>query len=420
MQGYGYGMANAEQAAQWGVMAAAAVERIGAPIKARASLATARGTVLHRQAKYLEAIAAHEEALALLFEIEAPQSTIYPIRHRVAISLRELGRVSEAEAIELDMLAYLTEEVGPDHPDLSAVLGSLGNSAYSRASYAEAVQYYERVLGIIERSYGSDSPRYHGRLNNYAAALTSMGQSVKAESIHRKILAYNTARFGAEDFRLCASFENLGNVLSAQARYEEALESYETALALKTKIHGPDHPTVATSKMNLGTALYHLGEHERAERLYLETLKVWVDRLGPEHGDLGLLYSNLGDVCQATGRHREAAKYQADAVRLFEKAWGPDSVDIAWPLTGLGLAKISMGDKRGALKALERARALRAKPELVLPQGELARLEFAYARALPADRNDEARALARACLDDARKGDGKLATDIESWLANQD
>ena len=25
-----------------------------------------------------------------------------------------------------------------------------------------------------------------------------------------------------------------------------------------------------------------------------------------------------------------------------------------------------------------------------------------------------------ACLDDARKGDGKLATDIESWLANQD
>jgi tetratricopeptide (TPR) repeat protein len=418
METYGYGLAKLDEAKRWEAMAEAALERIGSPPQAMAFFKSSQGSVLHRKAEYKEAIAKHTEAISLHLESGSPPHKLWSARQRMAVSLREFGRADESEAIEREMLEHLLEEVGPDHPRITVVLGSLGNSCYARGSYAEAAEYFERALSIIERSYGKNSPRYMGRLNNYAAALSSMGRPEEAEVIHRRILAYNTERFGPEDFRVAPSLENLGNVLTALGRYQEARESYEAALALKTKLHGADHPTVATSKMNLGVAMFQMGDYARAEELYMETLEIWVKRLGPEHADVGLVYTNLGDVHEALGRHRSAAKYQADALRLFEKAWGKDNADLGWPLTGLGIARLGMGDKLGALEALERARLLREKPEAALPEGERARTDFAYARALPSERLEEARRIARASLADARAGDEKLAKAIEAWLAS--
>ena len=420
MEGYGHGLAKAEPAAEWDAMADAAVERIGSPPRARAGLAAARGTVLTRQAKYDEAIEVLTKSIALSREAGLDELRVVPTRQRLAVALRAKGRTDEAETIQRELLELLIAEVGPQHPRTAVIYGSLGNSLFARAKYAEAAEQYERALSIIEASYSDESPRYYDRLNNYAAALMSMGKAEEAERIHRRILRYNTERFGAQDLRLAPSFENIGNTLTAQGRYEEAKASYERSLAIKVASLGEDHPSVATSKMNLGVAFFQMGDYAGAERLHNETLKVWKERLGPEHVDLGLAYTNLGDVHEATGRHRSAAKYQADAIRLFAKAWGEDNVDIGWPTTGLGLARLGMGDVEGALEAFERARKLRESPDAALPEGERARMDFGYARALAeAGRRDEALVVARACLDDAKAGDEKLAAKIEAWLAGR-
>jgi tetratricopeptide (TPR) repeat protein len=420
METYGQGLARAEPAAEWEAMAEAAIERIGSPARAQAALTSARGTVLTRQAKYDEAIEVLTKSVALSREVGLDELRLVSTRQRLAVALRAKGRVDEAEAIQRELLEGLIAEVGPKHPRTAVIYGSLGNSLFSRAKYAEAAEHYERALKIIEESYSKESPRYYDRLNNYAAALMSMGKAEEAEQIHRSILRYNTERFGAEDIRLAPSFENIGNTLTGQGRFEEAKASYERALAIKIARLGEDHPSVATSKMNLGTTLFQMGDYVGAEKLHKETLEVWMERLGPEHVDLGLVYTNLGDVHEATGRYRSAAKYQADAIRLFAKAWGEDNVDIAWPTTGLGLARLGMGDVNGAIEAFERARQLRESPDAALPEGERARMDFGYARALDkAGREADAIEVAQACLADAKAGDEKLAKKIEAWLAER-
>ncbi|MEM7160532.1 MAG: serine/threonine-protein kinase [Myxococcota bacterium] len=418
MEVYGHGRADAEAAAQWEAMAEAVIGRIGNPTKIQVHFALARGTVLTGQGKFEDAIAQFERALAQAKDPEITLSTATTVvmRQRLAVAFNGLGRVDEAEALQNEMLDLLMDEVGPRHPRTAVLIGSLGNSDFNRGRYAEAARRFEEAAAIIAESYGEDNPRYYDRLNNYAAALTAMGNYREAERIHLRILAYNTERFGDGDLRLTHSLENLGNALTAQGHHEEAKRYYLRSLAIKTEHHGPDHPTVATSKMNLGVALFSMGDYAGAEALYLETLETLRERVGSDHADVGLTCTNIGDVHEAQGRYRSAARYQAEALRIFEAAWGEENIDLAWPLTGLGIARLGLGDHTGALEVLTRARALRAGKEDSLPEGERARTDFAYARALPAERRAEAEEVARAALPDARAGDPELAAKIDAWL----
>ncbi len=415
----GFKLARVDEAAIWERYAEGAIGRLGDPDPLRADLVVATGTVKAKAGDYDGAIDTLERGLARLRKAHGDDpSQLNYAQQRLAEIFREKGRFGEAATLQRELLAYHQKEVGPDHPRVATALSSLGNTLFSQGDYQGAADNFERGLEILARSFGEQNPRYFGQLNNYAAALLGLGETQEAEAIHRRILAYNEGRFGSEHLRLTPSLENLGNVLIAQNRFEEAQASLERSLAIRKKVHGPEHPSVAMSEMNLGVALFQMGKYEQVIPLYEHTKKVWTQRLGPTHSDLGLVETNLGDLAVALGKNSRAVKHFRKAIELLQPALGKDHADLGWPLTGIGMAKVAMGDRAGAREVLTRAMELRRGAEL--PDGELARMSWAYVRAVESENLELAKAAAAAAVDDARAGgDRELLAAMEAWLAGK-
>jgi hypothetical protein len=163
-----------------------------------------------------------------------------------------------------------------------------------------------------------------------------------------------------------------------------------------------------------GTRCRQARSPPEAEALHRRALAQWTAKLDPNHPDLGLVYSNLGDVVLARGRAAEAAAHQERALSLFEPVFGADNPDLAFPLTGLGEARLALGDIEGAREALERAASLRKTEPL--PLGELARMNFALARAIVAVDREHATALASSALDEVAATNEPKAEAIRAWL----
>jgi tetratricopeptide (TPR) repeat protein len=181
-----------------------------------------------------------------------------------------------------------------------------------------------------------------------------------------------------------------GGVERARHQLPAAVADYQRALVIWTVVVGPDHP-------NAGTVHYYLGEvaleQDRVDDGLVElrrALAIWERALGADHPSLSAALDGIGDGLRAKGDPRGAISAYARAIVLLEKAEGPDHPDLAGGLTGEGLALLDLADAHRALPLLERARASSvANPGDPL---DLARTDFALARALTATSGDRGRA----------------------------
>ena len=65
-------------------------------------------------------------------------------------------------------LAILRKTLGPDHPDVAAVLNNLAELYHDQGRYADAEPLYKRSLAIREKALGPDHPDVATSLNNLA------------------------------------------------------------------------------------------------------------------------------------------------------------------------------------------------------------------------------------------------------------
>jgi len=148
-------------------------------------------------------------------------------------------------------------------------------------------------------------------------------------------------------------------------------------------------------------------------------LDIWERALGKDHPSLSAALDGLGDGLLAKGDPRAALPHYERAVALLEKAVGPTHPDLAEGLTGEGLALIGLGQARRAAPLLERSLEIRlANPG---PRLDLARTQFALARALADGGGDRVRALDLAeRASAAYAADGHRAREVDeitAWLA---
>ena len=67
----------------------------------------------------------------------------------LAITLGELGKHAEAEAMEREVLAARREVLGPRHPDTLATMGNLADTLRALGKHAEA-EAIERERDLVE------------------------------------------------------------------------------------------------------------------------------------------------------------------------------------------------------------------------------------------------------------------------------
>ncbi|WP_329582677.1 FxSxx-COOH system tetratricopeptide repeat protein [Kitasatospora sp. NBC_01250] len=355
---------------------------------------------LYQRGLSQEACDLAERILACWSERDAEPGTqsavqVPQLRRQYANTLRVLGRYRECYAIDKEVFAQLTRELGDGHPHSLSAANSLGADLRCLGRFAEACELDRTTLRRAERELAPGDPQRLLCANNLAVALYAVGDRVASLGLHertwrqrvrsapadpttlssaicvaqslreagRPAQALRVAEEAARDCRdllgerhprtllardgLAATYYRLGRFAEAEKLAEPVHRSTEEVLGAGS------HEALGAAAL-LAAVRHALGEHVRAvavgERAYREGRA----RFGGRHPLTVLLAGNLAPQLRAAGRTEEAAVLAREAAERFEAAMGPDHCDLGALLVNRATDQ-AVGDPAQAVRTGTRA-----------------------------------------------------------------
>jgi tetratricopeptide (TPR) repeat protein len=378
-------------------------KRVAYPADLAAAL-TELASALHDFGRYAEALAAHEEAVALLRGLAEEQ----PDRHEhdlaraltdVGDVLRHLGRYADALVANQGAITLL-RDLADEQPDcnecdlvrplryLGLVLGDVGQ-------YAEALDAHQEAVELARKFANEDRPRQRdlaNALDNLAGALDGTGRYAEALAAHEEAVALLKQLADERPARylpnLADVLTNFGAGLHQVDREDEALAAHEEAVTLlrqfADELPARYQPKLAHALINLAGGFGTADRHREALAAGREAVTL-LQTLAVEQPacqrDLARALTTLGAVLRDVGRNDENARLSEKALTTHEQAVSllrklaveqPDRhlPDLAWALINLGAALNMVGWQDKDARRFDEA--LAAQQEAISLLGELA------------------------------------------------
>jgi len=396
-----------------------------------------------------DAIAYAEAAESVAARLAHPERARGAIRSYLGHVYLQQDRLVDARRSLEDAVHQLEQARGPNHPAVGEALTSLADVCQVQGDLAAATTFAQRAVAIFEAAFGrdhQDTALAAAQLGHIAAGAGRLDEALER---YQDVLARLLASAGRDHLYTATAHHNVGDTLRKLGRVDEARRELEAAraifersggdtdqslntrralarlesdpvkriplledlLARQQKLLGPKSRTAIDTINDIGNALRDEGKLAEASKYFERALVGYEEALGPRHARVAIALSNLGEVAIASGKLRAAEQWCERALSIDEQALGKEHPDLAYDLTCLGEARL-VRDRAAALVLLERALALRNAGKV---GGEdLARTQFALARALPRTAVPRARELATTARGNA---DQQLARAIERWLA---
>lgn len=223
------------------------------------------------------------------------------------------GRYAEAETYVKRALAIDERDFPPNHPNIAADLGALGQLYQVQGRLEEAVPLMKKALAISETAIRLDPVSVGRALNNIAWLYQEQGRYAEAEPLVTRSLSLIEKARGPKDEDYGRALDTLAKLYEGQGRVREAEPLYRRAVAILEAARGSGYAGVATSRENLGGLLKSLGRLDDAEPLLKQALETKETVFGPKHPNLANSLSQLGDLYRLQGK--------ADAAEpLFRRA----------------------------------------------------------------------------------------------------
>ena len=265
--------------------------------RAWSRIADRLATHLQNRARYAEALALFQQALAKREQLIPPEpSSVAAGLSNLAGVLQALGDAAEARPLLERALGIDEKTFGPEHPTVARSLSNLATVLQDLGDAAEARPLLERALGIDEKTFGPEHPAVALRLSNLAVVLQALGNAAEARPLLERALGIDERTFGPEHPTVAISLSNLATVLRALGDAAGARRLLERARDIEEKTFGPEHPTVAISLSNLATVLHDLGDAAGARPLFERALAIVEASLPPGHPYQRIFRDNLASL----------------------------------------------------------------------------------------------------------------------------
>lgn len=157
-----------------------------------------------------------------------------------AASSAGLSRLSSAESDLRKTIAIREKTLGPDHPDIAALIqrliGIIDNPYMSAPAggddpkHAEIAQLHERRLAILERHRGASDRTIPDEAGGAGRSLLMLGKRKEAEQFLRKAVS---SEITASDGLRISCLNLLGDLLVSRGEYPAAEEFYRRELRLR-------------------------------------------------------------------------------------------------------------------------------------------------------------------------------------------
>ncbi len=238
--------------------------------------------------------------------------------------LLQLCQYPEAEKQARTALAvYKTH---PNPLEMVLTNNALGNSIVELGRYHEAVEYYQRSLGLCQTHEIINAELEGSILNNLALAYGYIGAYEQQKEILTFVLKCYKEMYAPDHVEIAVTLNNLAICYTMTADYETAIKLLSQALPLLKSHYGDKHELVSRNLVNLGNAYRHSNDSTQAIACYLEAQKLIHDKVGPDHLINAGLLLNLGEAyCSSDKLDQALATFQR-ALKIFEN---DDAVDFA-------------------------------------------------------------------------------------------
>ncbi|HKX32320.1 MAG TPA: CHAT domain-containing tetratricopeptide repeat protein [Blastocatellia bacterium] len=275
-----------------------------------------------------------------------------------ALKLRDAGRYDEALPLFERVVTTHQELLGPNDPNLAAVLHDQAVFYFYKGDYPQAELASQRALAIQEQALGPDHPAVAASLNLLAVLCFNRGDYARAEPLSQRALSIRERALGPEHPNLGHYLNNLARLYYNKGEYGRALPLYERALSIRERAFGPENPFVAQSLNNLATLYYNQGDNVRAEQLHLRALAIREKLQGPDHPSVAETLGNLANIYRDRKDYGSAERLYQRALAIQEKSLGPQRPHVSRTLNNLAVFYAAQGRIAQAVAVQTRANAI--------------------------------------------------------------
>jgi len=233
--------AGAEQAFRGAI--AEAEQPGGDPLQMASSLSSL-GQLKYQQKDYAQA----EDCFRRALELREPalggdHPTVISSINNLAAPYVARGALDDAEPLLQRAMAVTIKRVEASQADLAVNLNNLVRLYVKRGDYSRAEPMLTQLLAM-KRPLGPEHPEVAAVLVTLAKLRQSMAQPDAAERIWRRVLAVRERTLPANDTTIAATLDGLADACGAQGRLADELEMRERSLAIREVAQGPDHPSL--------------------------------------------------------------------------------------------------------------------------------------------------------------------------------
>jgi len=275
------------------------------------------------------------------------------------------GHYTEAIESYEKSLGIYKQTLPANHPDLATSYNNIGLVYESMGDYSKALEYYEKDLEIMKKALPANHPDLATSCNNIGNVYNTMGGYSKALEYYAKSLEIRKIALPQDHPDLATSYNNIGLVYESMGDYSKALEYYEKDLEISKKALPANHPSLATSYNNIGNVYNTMGGYSKALEYYAKSLEIKKIALPQYHPSLATSYNNIGLVYDRMGEYSKALEYYEKSLEIYKQTLPANHPDLATSYNNIGMVYESMGEYSKALEYYEKSLEIR---KIALPE----------------------------------------------------
>jgi len=283
----------------------------------------------------------------------------------LALTLRDSGRLPDAEPFQLQALAMFRRLAPDDNGDVALALHLLGTIREGLGQFAEAVRSYEAAVEINRRRLTADHADLLSSISALARALYFSASYERAAALYEEVLAVQEVKLGREHVDTLMTIGNVGANYRVLGRAAEALPLLEEAWK-----HVQQYPQLQFVDWHLFNAYVQTGDKPKALVLLEEflaetraTLTAGSPELAARLTSTGLGLLDLQAFDEAEPLLREALTIRE---RLQPEVWSTFNTESALGEALFGKQQLDQAEPL----LLDGYRGLKAREASIPPGGQ--------------------------------------------------
>ncbi|KAF8530242.1 hypothetical protein BU17DRAFT_78873 [Hysterangium stoloniferum] len=197
----------------------------------------------------------------------------------------ELGRWTDAEQLEVQVLKVREQLLGTEHPDTLTARANLAGTYHHLGRWTDAEQLEVQVLKAREQLLGTEHPDTLNARANLAGTYHHLDRWTDAEQLEVQVLKAREQLLGTEHPDTVSAKASLAATYNQLDRWTDAEQLEVQVLKAREQLLGTEHPDTVSSKASLAATYHQLDRWTDAEPLEVQVLKAREQLLGTEHPD---------------------------------------------------------------------------------------------------------------------------------------